>query len=479
MNMMEEPLAPQARAENKPSSHIVHALLQFAMAVRHRKTVVIVCVFVCLVLGSLYYATATRLYSARAELFILASGDDTKSTGIAGQGSNGKNLMQTFERLISSSNVVADAVERLRPEDRVDLADVPRSKWVETIQKNLSAKSVYGTNNIEIEYLSRDPAAAVAVVNQVVESYLAFMDILHKRTAEELIAGMQEQQAEISRNLEGWRVLLEQKRAECGDYVGADADSKAQHPAVERFLDIRDERTKMEIERCKTEGQLASLQAAVANGEDLQPHIMAVEESVGREMLMAQLGLDVQQREIQRQRVKDIGDLGALIAHYGEKHPEIETLRSRIRAADEALGTSGQAAKGIDRDQLAHTLIGLLRQRVDGLIRYGERLAQEEGEVRKEADGIAGQLIRIEAIEGEIEWGKGMRERLLNQLLTLSGAEDGPILRAEVVSDPVQATAPTSPNLRRVALLALLGGMAIGLAAVYVLDTLDDRFRSV
>jgi capsular exopolysaccharide synthesis family protein len=133
----------------------------------------------------------------------------------------------------------------------------------------------------------------------------------------------------------------------------------------------------------------------------------------------------------------------------------------------------------IERNQLARTLIGLLRQRVDGLVRYGQRLAKAEQEVRKEVEGISGQLIRIQAIEGEIEWGKQMRDRLLNQLASLSGAEDGPIIRAEKISDPVRATTPTSPNLRRVALLALLAGMATGLAAVYVLDTLDDRFRSV
>ena len=52
-------------------------------------------------------------------------------------------------------------------------------------------------------------------------------------------------------------------------------------------------------------------------------------------------------------------------------------------------------------------------------------------------------------------------------------------MRAELVSDPVQATSPASPSLRRTAMLALLAGLAIGLAAVYVLDTLDDRFRSV
>ncbi|MHB8901305.1 MAG: polysaccharide biosynthesis tyrosine autokinase [Thermoguttaceae bacterium] len=485
--MMEEPLAPHTRAENKASSHVVHALLQFAMAVRHRKTVVILCVFVSLALGALYYSTATRLYAARAELLILASGDDVRSTGIAGQGSNGKNLMQTFERLISRSNVIEAAIEGLRPEDRVDLAEVPRSKWVAAIQRNLTAKSIYGTNNIEIEYLSRDPAAAVAVVNQVVFSYLQFMDVIHKRTAEELIRSIQEQQAEISNDLESWQILLSRQKSDCGDFLNTDPDSKTQHPMFERLSNIAKEQWERKKERLDTESKLGNLQEAAARGDDLQPHIMAVEETVGREMLIAVLGLNAQDKagmaEIRRQRVKDVAELEALLAHYGEGHPEVQSLKSAIFAADQALANgyenNGQEMTAQERNLMARSLLGLLRQRVDGLVRLEAGLASEWAKVWKEAEGINGQLIKIQAIERQIEWGNELRDRLLNQLAALTGVEDGPIIRAETVSDPVQATAPTSPNLRRVALLALLGGLSVGLAAIYVLDTLDDRFRSV
>ena len=485
--MMEESLTPQQRSGTESSSHIVHAFVQFAMAVKHRRNVVILCVFVTLALGALYYSTATRLYSARAELVILASGDDVRSTGIAGQGAEGKGLMSTFERLITRSNVIEAAIERLGPKERVDLAAVPRSKWVDAIQRNLTAKNIYGTNNIEIEYLSRDPAAAVAVVNQVVEAYLEYMDGIHKRTADDLIHRLQEQQAELSRELEGLEVDLEQKRAECGHFVGADADTKAEHPVVEKFFNIQKERWERENERYEIEGKLACLEEAVARGDDLQAHIMAVEETVGKDLLTEALGLNSQDKaklaEIERQRLKDSSELAALLPHYGERHPEIVNLRARIQAADDTIARSYDATRqrmsAMQRGNLGQLLISLMRQKVDGLVRYGDLLAKAEADVRKEVEGISGQLIRIKAIEGQIEWGEEMRDQLLKQLATLSGAEDGPIIRAELVSDPVQPTNPSSPSLRRTAMLALLAGLAMGLAAVYVLDTLDDRFRSV
>lgn len=485
--MMEEPLVPQERAKSETSSHIVVALLQFTMAVKHRKNVLILCVFIALALGAFYYSTATRLYSARAELLILASGDETRSTGISGQGREGKNLMPTFERVIVSSGVIEDAIERLRDEDRVDLAEVPKSKWVAAINKNLSAKSIYGTNNIEIEYLSRDAAAAVAVVNQVVESYLEFMQSIHRRTADDLIHQLNEQQMELSEELAKLQLLLSRQKRDCGDYLNTDPDNKTVHPMLEKVFTIQKERWENEKKLYEVRGKLDGLVQAVAKGEDPKSHMMVVEEAVGREMLMSFLGLNAQDKaslaDIERQRVKDSGDLEALLFHLGEGHPAVQALRSRIRAADEELARSAinnrQRTNALGDAALAQTLISLMQQQVDALVRLEQELDQAEAKARDEAAGIVGQLTAIQETERQIEWCTNHRELLLNKVASVSGYQDGPIIRAEVVSEPVQATSPASPNLRRVAMLALLAGLAVGLASVYVLDTLDDRFRSV
>ena len=485
--MMDEPLAPQERVNSESSSHIVHALMQFAMAIKYRKSVVMFCVFVTLALGALYYSTATRLYSARAELVILASGDETKSTGIAGQGQGGSNLMQTFERMITSANVIESAIEKLGPKERVDLAEVPRSRWVAAVQKNLSAKSIWGTNSIEIEYLSRDPAAAVAVVNQVVEAYLEFMDQIHKRTTDELIHGLQEQQAELSEEIKSWNLLLSKKKAEAGDFLSSDPDSKADHPVFERLIAIFEEQLERSVERAEVEGKLESLQEAVVKGEDLQPHIMDIEETVGQDMLAAVLGVSAQDNakfaDIARKRTEDIAKLEAMLRHYGENHPEVLMLRSNISVAEEALARryygAQQRMTPAERNGLAQSLIGFLRQRVEGLKRTEQKLAEDSQKLRLQAEDINVEIAEIGWIEGQIEWGEELRDRLLTQLVSFQGDEDGPIIRAELLSDPVQATSPASPSLRRTALLALLAGLAMGLAAVYVLDTLDDRFRSV
>ena len=70
----------------------------------------------------------------------------------------------------------------------------------------------------------------------------------------------------------------------------------------------------------------------------------------------------------------------------------------------------------------------------------------------------------------DIDWRK---------LTDLNIRQDGPEVRIEIVQEPKIASGPAIPNRRRVALFSLLAGLGLGLLVIYVLDTLDDRFRSI
>lgn len=485
--MMDEPLSAPPRPESQAATHIVHALLQFTLAVKHRKSVVMLCTIAALLLGALYYATATRYYAAEAELFVIASGDDTRSTGLSEQGRDGTNLLPTFERLITSAKVVHNAIERLRPEDRIDLAEVPEEKWVATIQKNLTAKAVYGTNNIEVQYLSRDPGAAVSVVTEILNSYHEFMDVVHKGTAEDLIRGLQQQQAQISEQLNQWQRLLEEKKAECGDILGTGAESRYLHPAVEKLISINKERATTMFERIKLAAQLENVESTVARGGDLKGHVLAVADSVGREVLMTALGLNTRDSaslaEMEKNLLSDRAELAGIEKHLGLGHPKVEQLNARIRQAEQFLASFneriGRRLDEMQGGQLGQILTAIMRQQVTEA-QYKERLLEQEAQTAwAEAGALSGQFVEIQALEHNVEWYRGMHDKLLDRLTNLDMAVDGPIIRTQRVSEPVRASTPASPNLRRVALMALIAGLGLGLAAVYVLDTLDDRFRSV
>ena len=62
---MQEPTVVDSEPESPSTTHIVHVLMQFALAVRYRKHVLIASLLIAGILAALHYATATRYYAAR------------------------------------------------------------------------------------------------------------------------------------------------------------------------------------------------------------------------------------------------------------------------------------------------------------------------------------------------------------------------------------------------------------------------------
>ncbi|MBC7354366.1 MAG: hypothetical protein H5U08_18575, partial [Thermogutta sp.] len=67
------------------ASHILHAIAQFLVAVRRRWQIMLGAFLAVALLGALYYATAPRIYSSKAELLILQTGDNALSPTIEAQ----------------------------------------------------------------------------------------------------------------------------------------------------------------------------------------------------------------------------------------------------------------------------------------------------------------------------------------------------------------------------------------------------------
>ncbi len=86
-------------------AHSLHALVHFLRVVRYRQSVLMAAVAAALLLGGLYYATARRLYQAKASLLVLQTGADVTSTTMTAEGVH-QGLMPTYERLFSSAVVL-------------------------------------------------------------------------------------------------------------------------------------------------------------------------------------------------------------------------------------------------------------------------------------------------------------------------------------------------------------------------------------
>ena len=322
------PAEPSARS----AAQALHAMLQFLRVVRYRQAVLVSTLVATALLGGLYYATAVRLFQAKASLLVLQTGADVTNTTMTAEGVH-QGLMPTYERLISSAVVLDGAVKYLEPEDRVDLESSPRENWPNVIRSRLGANTVRLTNIIEISYRSKAPRAAVAVVNAVLRSYLEFMDKTHKGTAGELINVFTKEKTQLEERLVAKQEEVLLARQRFGD-LGIRAESNVVHPMVQRVIEINQALIKAQQHRLEEQSTLNSIQAAIRNGEDLQQYFLAVESSVGRELVMAGLGFSTQdaamQAELEKDLLDDQAELRTLQEYYGPAHPRVMQVNQRI-----------------------------------------------------------------------------------------------------------------------------------------------------
>src|SRR3972149_2562150 len=111
--MTREPQTLVSPPETQSARLIVHLLMQFLMAVRYRKNVVIVSVAVAGGVGAAYFVTATRYYRASAEMLMIQTGIENLDSSMTDTTANQRNMMKTFEKLVVSPKVLEGAIERL------------------------------------------------------------------------------------------------------------------------------------------------------------------------------------------------------------------------------------------------------------------------------------------------------------------------------------------------------------------------------
>jgi succinoglycan biosynthesis transport protein ExoP len=472
--------------ESQSGAHVAHMLLRFLLAVRYRKNVVIAAMTACALLGALYYATATRYYGSKAAMLITQTGPDTLNTSITGEELLRRNTMPTFENVVKSAKVLEGALGKLGESDRVDLAGVPSQRWIDVLQSNIRAKAVRSTNILEIGYRSRDPQVAANVVRAIVDSYLDFMDKIHKGTTGDVARVLARERGDVAGKLARKQEELLEARRRFSD-MGFRSDGKTLHPMVQRAVYFNEMLMAVQKQRVELDASLAAVEAAVRNGDDLGQHLLAVGDVVGREVLLAGLGLSARdsntQASLEQILLSDRAQLRSAERNLGPAHPEMLAVKERIRLTEEFLqGYQNRIQQRMDemrQGQLGPWLVQMVQQKLEEARHKEEMLEARFEEARTEAIELTGQLGEVEVLERDVKRLSDMNEVLLSQLASLDLKQSGQEVRVAVTQEPVVVPTPVSPRLAYVALVSLAGGFGVGLMLVHLLDALDDRFRSL
>ncbi|MCH5375673.1 MAG: Wzz/FepE/Etk N-terminal domain-containing protein, partial [Planctomycetes bacterium] len=469
------------------SADAIHALIRFLQIVLHRKVYVLSAVVVAALLGALYFYTATPIYQATAQLLILQSGADVWSPTMTAETSR-QALIPTYERLFSTQEVLEGAVEQLikgPAETRVDFGTAPRHKWADILRQNISAQAIRRTNVIEISYDSRSPQAGKAVVAAVVQSYLAFMDRNHKNVSAEIVQILEQERLEIEGKLSSKQQELLSIQKRLRDLNLSDKQNVV-HPAVQRVMRLNEALIKVQQDRLQFEASLAAIRTAIRDGNDLRQHLAAVEPLIGREVTMSAMGLNIQDVEtraaIERRLMEDQAKLESMLDHLGEAHPKVLELSQQIKSGQAYL-TNYQAMvnerlAGLSDEKLGPMLVTMVEEQLAAAWEHETKLSRQYEQAEAEAVQLNNRMAEQKMLEHDVERLRNLHDTLMDRIANIEVGQNNADVRVAVVSEAKASDRPVSPRLSLIGLVCLAGGLGVGLAFVYVLDVLDDRFRS-
>ena len=474
---------PNRSLDEAPTTATLTRIVRFLHVVRVRKGLLVTSLFVAVLLGGLYYATAPRLYESNSRLYVLQMGSNVLDETGESQGGVREN-MANYQGVLTSDLVLEEVLQKLPAKHRIDLKDVPRSKWISTLRKHLGVSAPRRTNLIDVRYRSRDPQTAAAIVNHVVDTYLKLMREIHKSSASEDVEFLTQKRETL--DAETNKINAEMITLKRQMQIISGPDNQNINPAAERLQELNKHLIDAMNRTREARATVQAIREAAARGESIHQFALQQIEVVGKEVFMRQMGLNSQDSWIEgRTRQQLINDQVAYrndSAELGPNHPRMQMLAARIGARQKWLTerpiTITEQMTTLAKTRLTPTLVNMAAQK----LRYAELREQalqddfdRESQVVSSFEAIMG---RIRLLNFDLARKRELAIALATRISRTDLGKERGGLRTKIVSQPKVAKIPVTPRLLLVALIALVGGLGSGLGMIYVLDYFDDRFRS-
>ena len=465
------------------SSELLPLLMRLMRIFRHRKKVILTTLYCFILAGAGYYCLAPRYYQSFAKLLIVEQRPDQLSA--VGEHDNTDNTMATHRELVTSHVVISKAIENLAPQHRIDLQGISPKEWVETIAKRLSAGITRKTNIIDVSYRSLNPETAATVVNSVIQSYLEFVGKNHKGSASEKIAALAKDRDQIQGDLSEKQAALQDLRHRIG-HLSTSPEDGIIEPMIQRVIHLNDSLLETQENRLNLQATLISVEQAVTRGEDISQLLMGVEATLGREMLLASMGMSTQDRQVLGEQQKKLlaaqQDLNNLSTDYGPNHPDVLELQAEVQTLQQYLSNyhteAGNRMSSISDAIPSEIVLNMLHQSVRQAEQKEKQLQETFQLARAEAASHSDALVQIRMLERDISRNEAREDELSIQIATFDYSRLQAPIRATVVREPLPDELPISPQLRFVVVACLLVGTITGGLIAYVQDILDDRFNS-
>ena len=455
-------------------AHETPILVQYWQAVLRHKIAIAAILAVCVALGVIVTLLMTPYFTSTARIEISREQDKvTNVEGVTGSDVAGQNLefYQTQYSLLVSRSL-AERVVRSRnlatrdeffeafdvdPDDSGILSATPKAQTAaqrnerlklatDLLQEHVGISPIRGSSLVDVSFESPNANLSAEIANAWIEQFIASnLDRRFNSTAdarkflEEQLAELKQRLEDSERNLSGY------------------ADNK-------EIITLSSEQTaegKTVSQKTLASANLEALNAALATA--IADRIAAESEANGRAGNKNAL-TNIALNNLREERARVQSEYAKLMVQFEPEYPAAKGLASQISALDKSIaieearsrtGTSARYQEALDREQ---------------------QLRAQVNRLKNEFSGERRDSIQYNIFQREVDTNRQLYDGLLQRYKEIGVAGVG-TNNISVVDRAQPAESPSSPKLLLNVALAILAGLGLAAAYVFVMEQIDQTVK--
>lgn len=318
---------------------------------------------------------------------------------------------------------------------------------IKEIQDNISVRRIALTYFIEIAYSHPNAKLAAELANAVAESYLVEQLEARYQGARRAATWLSERVVALRGQLETSERVLAEHRAK-HNLVTAQAGTLAEQQASE----INTQLVAARAQTVEKRAQYEQAQRTLEGGAGIES-VAAVVNSP------AIVGLRTQAAELGRQEAD-------LLTRYGPEHPSVVKLRAE--RADIRRQISQEVAR----------VVQTLKTDYDFALKKEQSLETSLRELTG-ANSNDQAVIRLRELERDAQANRVLYESLLTRFKEAEQQTSLQSAESRVIAPAFEPRKPSFPRKGLTLAIALFGGLALGLGAVFLLEQIESGFTTV
>ncbi|MHC4123427.1 MAG: GumC family protein [Planctomycetota bacterium] len=426
---------------------------------RRHFLIIFTLVILALVAALAYLYTATPIFTSTSKIYVEQAGPKI-ITELEGVMTRSKNYLYTQAGLLKSTPILSSALKNLDTEKMQTFhkIDVP---IIDYLKKHLNIKVGEKDDIIGISFDSAQANEAVQVVNSVVDSYIACNSARKRSTDDEVLRILQKEKSRSDKEFtQKLKAMMDFEK----NHEALAFENRNGNIILERLSLLSTAITKAELEALEVKTNYETIKSMVSDPVKLKQFVETERAK----------GINISGRGERYQLSSELNRLAIALAdrvrQVNANHPSVKALQNKINH------TKKQLAE-IDKT-FANSQLTVAEQRYLAAREREENIRNSFEEQRRQAIDLKKQVGQYALLKSDWEQAKKHNKILNERIKEVDVTEDVGALNISVLETAQPAYKPSKPQKARVVAIALVVGLILGFGIAFVLDWMDDRFRS-